>query len=329
MIKKFFDVKKECFLEFDTADIIKKDHCLKIKSKYYFVNYNKLKDIHYIFDIAKTQKDLNCNINPVNKYLIEILFDNAFYSSTYNVRKHHSFPDTYTLNVGDKCIYGAWNNCSIVAKDNRGYYYVKCYPSDWTVKKNPEIANNAQYVVKHWRHIFPDNSNPSIINFERSNVNYSNMCIGSVISKYFDFGIDVNPEYQRGSVWTEEQKILLIDSIYRNINIGSLVLVEKQWFDDKHNITSEMYEILDGKQRLSAIIDYVSSKFPYKGKYYYELSEGTRNTFENQSILLGILVLDKKDNIYNRKKVIEQFIRLNECGTTMEKSIIDKAKEMI
>ena len=90
-----------------------------------------------------------------------------------------------------------------------------------------------------------------------------------------------------------------------------------------------MYEILDGKQRLSAIIDYVSSKFTYRGKYYHELSGATRSEFENQQILVGKLNLRRNGIACDKNKVIEQFIRLNECGTSMDKEIIDKAKKMI
>jgi hypothetical protein len=90
-----------------------------------------------------------------------------------------------------------------------------------------------------------------------------------------------------------------------------------------------MFEILDGKQRLTAIIDYVSSKFPYQGKYWHELSPYSQSQFENQGILIGEMKLNRKDNEYNRKQVIEQFVRLNEGGTSMDKEILDKAKKMI
>ena len=32
---------------------------------------------------------------------------------------------------------------------------------------------------------------------------------------------------------------------------------------------------------------------------------------------------------YDRNKVIEQFIRLNECGTSMDNSVIERARQMI
>ena len=198
----------------------------------------------------------------------------------------------------------------------------------WEIKKKPEIANNEKYAARHWRQIFPVVENPEIIKFDSNDISYYNYCIEGLLLSYFHNGIDLNPDYQRSSVWTEEQKVKLIDSIYRHINIGSIVLVEKKWFNNQE-IVSDMYEILDGKQRLSAIIDYVSSKFPYRGKYYYELSGATRSEFENQQILVGKLSLGRGGAAYDKNKVIEQFIRLNECGTSMDISVIERAKQMI
>lgn len=330
-MKKFFDVQEQKYLDFDEKDIKSYfDSGIKIKNKYCRVLFDKIENAYYIFNIAKTKSEIeNIKLDPENEYVIKWSFNTTYYNDTYETRKTHPFPDTYKLNVGDKCVVGNWTNCSIIAKDNRGYYYVKHYPATWEIKKNPEIADIPHYEARHWIDVFPYIENATSLEFEQSNVSYSNMCLDSILINYFKFGIDLNPEYQRGDVWTEEQKVKLIDSIYRDINIGSIVLVEKKWFNNNHEVTSEMYEILDGKQRLTAIIDYFSSKFKYRGKYFYELSDCNRSEFGNQQILVGTLRLNKKDDEYNRKKVIEQFIRLNEGGTSMDKAIIEKAKEMI
>jgi hypothetical protein len=329
-MNRFFDVKTEKFLNLDEKDITKnnKHSAIKIKNKYYNILFDRLEKIYYIFDVAKTIKDLNTEIDEENKYVIKIALNNAIWDDTYGVKNWKPFPEKVELNIGDSCICGALQRCTVIGKDKRGYYYIKYYPSPWEVKKNPEIENNPHYRPVHWSHVFPVVAEPMTIDFVESDVNYSNTCISGLLMKYFKFGIDMNPEYQRGNVWTEEQQVKLIDSIYSNINIGSFVLVEKKWFEN-YNVVSDMYEILDGKQRLTAIIDYVSSKFTYRGKYYHELSEYTRSKFENQQILIGMMKLSKKDDSYNRKQVIKQFIRLNECGTSMEKSIIDKAKEIV
>lgn len=330
-MKKFFDVNTKKYLNWDEKDIVSfyYNAGFKIKNKYYRSLFDEVEQTYYIFACVKTLKELSkIKLDPEHEYVIKWAFNHEYYHDTYNARKSIPFPDTYELNPGDKCLLGNLTNCSIIAKDERGYYYIKHYPAKWEINKNPEIANTPSYTAKNWSHVYPVVENPVDLKFDSSDVIYSNCCIDGLLTKYFHFGIDLNPKYQRGNVWTEEQKVKLIDSIYRDINIGSIVLVEKQWFNE-YNVVSEMYEVLDGKQRLTTIIDYISSKFKYRGKYYYELSENTRHEFENKQILVGNLKLNRESQTYNRKKVLEQFIRLNECGTSMEKSIIDNAKKMI
>lgn len=327
-MKKFFDVKTKKYLDLNSEDIQRSDKGFKIKNKWYNCIYDMQEEIYYIFDISKTQKDLNIDIDPENEYTIKASLNNAVYSDSHDVKNIFPFPKNNELNIGDNCSVGALENCSIIGKDVRGYYYVKYYQPTWNIKKHPELANKPSYSVYHWRHVFPILEHAEVIEFTKSNISYYNQCLESLISKYFVFGIDMNPEYQRGLVWTEEQKVKLIDSIFNNVSIGAFVLAEKKWFTDG-KVTSEMYEIVDGKQRLTAIVDFISSKFQYKGKYYHELAPITRHKFEDQQVLIGLLNLDKTDTEYNKKQVIEQFIRLNENGTIVDKKIIDKAKELI
>ena len=64
---------------------------------------------------------------------------------------------------------------------------------------------------------------------------------------------NMNPEYQRKSLWSEEQQSLLIDSILKNIPIPPVFLRE---MIDKEGKTK--YEVIDGKQRLTSIINFIN-----------------------------------------------------------------------
>ena len=55
----------------------------------------------------------------------------------------------------------------------------------------------------------------------------------------------VNRKYQRKLVWTEEEKIYLIDTILKNFPIPLILLAERTSLHGRGK-----YEILDGVQRL-------------------------------------------------------------------------------
>lgn len=73
---------------------------------------------------------------------------------------------------------------------------------------------------------------------------------GFLLKKY-----NMSPDYQRQSVWGDEQQSLLIDSILKNIPIPPIFLRE---IIDENGKTK--YEVIDGKQRLTSIIKFIDGK---------------------------------------------------------------------
>lgn len=74
--------------------------------------------------------------------------------------------------------------------------------------------------------------------------------------------IQIDPEYQRASdIWTEEKKQLLIDTILNGFDVPKLYFHK---FPSPIVVGDKQYEyaILDGKQRLEAIWEFIDGKFP-------------------------------------------------------------------
>ena len=66
----------------------------------------------------------------------------------------------------------------------------------------------------------------------------------------------INRRYQRKLVWTIEEKRKLIDSIQNSLPIP-LVLVAESSVVDKY--TDKCYEIIDGLQRIDAIVSFIEN----------------------------------------------------------------------
>lgn len=67
--------------------------------------------------------------------------------------------------------------------------------------------------------------------------------------------LDLNPPYQRRSVWSLREKQRFLDTILRNYPSPAIFL--HTTFDVEGNAT---YHVVDGKQRLSTIMDFVDNK---------------------------------------------------------------------
>lgn len=71
----------------------------------------------------------------------------------------------------------------------------------------------------------------------------------------FEGRINVEAEYQRGEVWSQPQQALLIDSILRGFDLPKIFLRKLP------DGSPYLFDVIDGKQRLTAIWRYVSDEF--------------------------------------------------------------------
>lgn len=69
--------------------------------------------------------------------------------------------------------------------------------------------------------------------------------------------LDLQPDFQRGEVWGKSKQQRLIDTILRGWHVPPIHVIQH---DD-----SDIHEILDGKQRLTAIFDFMNNEFTIDG----------------------------------------------------------------
>lgn len=91
----------------------------------------------------------------------------------------------------------------------------------------------------------------------------SGISVQEIYRRYRENQIVVNRKYQRKLVWTEDEKIKLIDSIIKGYPIPLILFAE--YIDAEGKVK---YEILDGLQRLNAIVGFIEDAFPWSDKYF-------------------------------------------------------------
>lgn len=82
--------------------------------------------------------------------------------------------------------------------------------------------------------------------------------------------VDFAPIYQRyGNIWSPEKKKLLIDTIINGFDIPKFYF---NYFVEENNIlnpTKAIYAVIDGKQRLQVILDFLDDKFALDSEFVY------------------------------------------------------------
>ena len=127
----------------------------------------------------------------------------------------------------------------------------------------------------------------------------------------FQSRINVEAEYQRGKVWSQPQQALLIDSILRGFDIPKIFLRKLP------DGSQYLFDVIDGKQRLTAIWRFVGDDFcllrnigPFPdlgdlgGKRWSELPDDARDRLQ----LANVTVSKIEDATEN--EIHELFLRL-------------------
>jgi hypothetical protein len=89
----------------------------------------------------------------------------------------------------------------------------------------------------------------------------------------------VNRRYQRKLVWTKVEKACLIESLLLNYPIPLILLGEF-----KNSEGEDLYEIIDGMQRLNAIFSFIENQFVVQDKYF----DLTKHPFANELYQAGV-----------------------------------------
>lgn len=91
-----------------------------------------------------------------------------------------------------------------------------------------------------------------------------------------DGEIDVNPPYQRGKVWTLDQRVSLVESWMRGLPAGVVILADrcnKAWATanpgrDPYETGEALWACVDGKQRLTTAVAWFDSEFAVPASWF-------------------------------------------------------------
>lgn len=155
--------------------------------------------------------------------------------------------------------------------------------------------------------------------------------IQELIYHYEKGNLNLEPAFQRESVWQEFQRRRLIKSIWENIPIPSIFLYERE------NNGDLVYDVIDGKQRLESIFMFMGLKGFRGKKFWFKASweEENEPLFEK----LFWKDLDKKEQIKilnypvqtitirgSQSAIADIFVRINSTGSKLKSQEIRKAQ---
>lgn len=142
------------------------------------------------------------------------------------------------------------------------------------------------------------------------------------------FTVELNPEFQRGHVWTLEQQITFIEDFVAGKLPEHIKRVLFNSIYDDENTADEQVRgkmlCIDGLQRLTACLDFINGKFNiYNGRVNYQHLLET-GVIHRAKYLLSFDFYEIK----SYKELLQLYIDLNSRGTVHSADEIERVQQM-
>lgn len=134
-------------------------------------------------------------------------------------------------------------------------------------------------------------------------------------------GLELDPDFQRGHVWTEEQQVRYVEFVLRGGRSGRTIYFNKSGWQRGGPGRGEPMVLVDGKQRLQAVRRFMRSEIRAFGSLLSEFNDRPdmiRHGFE-------FVVND----LQTRAEVLQWYIDLNAGGVVHSDDEIDRVRALL
>lgn len=132
--------------------------------------------------------------------------------------------------------------------------------------------------------------------------------------------LDLDPDFQRGHVWTIEQKTAYLEFGLMGGTSGKDIYFNcPGWMGDFRG----PFVLVDGKQRIDAVREFLKNRVPIFGHFFSEF-EDKMPPFSGEGCFTFHV-----NNLETRAEVLQWYLALNTGGTIHTKEEIEKVKLLL
>lgn len=140
-----------------------------------------------------------------------------------------------------------------------------------------------------------------------------------------EMGLQLNPGFQRGHVWTEEQQVAWLEYHLRGGKSGNTIYLNNPfWTSYRSPKPGEYsdYVCVDGLQRITAAQRFIHNEIKVFGSYFDEYEDSLR-LINDATMLLNV------NDLKTEKEVLQWYIDMNAGGTPHTKTEIERVQRML
>lgn len=142
-----------------------------------------------------------------------------------------------------------------------------------------------------------------------------------IVNEQKNENLQLNPDFQRGHVWTEEQQIAFLEYFLKGGKSGTIIYFNKpDWHNSVETNAYNDFVCVDGLQRITAATRFVNNEIPVFGTFFKDFEDRPRMT---HTIKINV------NDLKSKKEVLQWYIDMNAGGTPHTSEEIQRIKNMI
>jgi hypothetical protein len=145
-----------------------------------------------------------------------------------------------------------------------------------------------------------------------------------------EYHLDLNPDFQRGHVWSEEQQIAFIEFAVREPQSGMEIYFNHPGWMSKFKGD---FVLVDGKQRIEAARRFLMGEIPVYGHYIKEFTHYSADApirhSPKKSVPNDICFYFNIAKLPTRADVLKWYLDFNAGGTPHAKEEIERVRKLL
>jgi len=149
-------------------------------------------------------------------------------------------------------------------------------------------------------------------------VNVSFTHLNEALTHHIENGLILDPDFQRGHVWTEEQQQKFVEFKLRGGDGSNVILFNcVGWMEDFRG----PFVLVDGKQRIEAVTKFLGNELKVFGLLRYDFEDELR--FSECDFIFKI------NNLRHKKEVLQWYLEINSGGTPHTEEEIKMVEKLL
>ena len=132
-----------------------------------------------------------------------------------------------------------------------------------------------------------------------------------------NYGLELNPDFQRGHVWDEPRQIAFVEHLLRGgVGSNEIRFNHTEWMRSFEGD----FVLVDGLQRLTACMKFLQNKITAFGYLYYKYQD---------SPSISVSLTFRVNDLRTRAEVLNWYLELNSGGVAHTQAELDLVRDLL